>query len=231
MGPRRNRDRSKETPPRPRRPNEILDQSNLRFAPRKGGVPVMRAATRHTHRSGDQRNQVTEDLGGAVSGARECVGGRSDDHATGRTEEAAPCTRSRSVTAAAPLAPQTAEHPEADPLPSQHPGSPASEAPIVHGESASPAHALTGNPAASAKRRNPARNRRSFSIGIGMQRLSVPGHIHQSISSPTSDRRRSFMEQANRARFSRNALLTTEFVTCLLLLPSQSILAVLPLLR
>lgn len=189
----------------------------------------MRAATRHTHRSGDRRNQVTEDLGGAVSGARECVGGRSDGHATGRTEEAAPCTRSRSVTAAAPLAPQTAEHPEAAPLPSQQPGSPASEAAIAHGESASPTHALTGNPAASMKRRNPARNRRSF--GIGMQRLSVAGHIHQSIPSPTSDRHRSFMEQANRARFNRNVLPTTEFVTCLVRLPSRSILATLPLLR
>jgi hypothetical protein len=191
----------------------------------------MRAATRHTQRSGDRRNQVTEDLGGAVSGAREYVGGRSDGHATGRTEEAAPCTRSRSATAAAPLAPQTAEHPEAAPFPSQHPRSPASEAAIAHGESASPTHALTGSPAASAKRRNPARNRRSIGIGIGMQRLSVPGYIHQSIPSPTSDSYRSFMEQANRARFRRNTLLTTEFVTCLLRLPSRSILAALPLLR
>lgn len=111
-----------------------------------------------------------EDLGGAVFGARTCVAGCTDDHEAGWNEDSSPGTRPFSATAAAPPTGQTAEQPEADVSPSQHPGSPAPAVAMAHGESAGAVHAFSGTPAASATAKSARRKRRSEDMdGEGYQ--------------------------------------------------------------
>lgn len=160
----------KETPPRPRRPTSILDQSNLRFDAPQQSVPVIRAAASRARRSGDRPRQVVGDLGGAVSGARACVAGCAKGHEAGRTEADVPCTEPLSASTTASPTGQTDEQPEADVLPSQHPGSPAPAVAMAHGESAGAVHAFSGTPAASATARSARRKRRSEDMdGEGYQ--------------------------------------------------------------